>query len=272
MGPRNAHERKRGILAVRGVLEDELKQADRSLAVAKAREQEPAAIARPVQQRAGNAILFADDLVEFGGVRITAHDFLKGPERLDILMTRQTDVAGVVKGVGRVDGIGVALGDLLIDAQRLAVALAFLRGPRPVHHRKRVPAILPGKARGEAALDPPAAFRRPDQLGYQPHGNEEQGDGCEQKRATFEQRGEQHGQEGLRANQRRPIGQARPEPCRRRRFSRPSKWGAPSGLRPGPERGRGRDAAVVEADDEAVQKEGGSFVVVSVMDGAPGAG
>ena len=144
-------------------------------------------------------------------------------------------------------------------AKRANVALSTvsyaLNGTRPVSEETRL-----------------RIWQAMSELGYQPHGNEEQGDGCEQKRATFEQRGEQHGQEGLRANQRRPIGQARPEPCRRRRFSRPSKWGAPSGLRPGPERGRGRDAAVVEADDEAVQKEGGSFVVVSVMDGAPGAG
>ena len=165
MGAGDAHERERSILAVRGVLEYDFKQADGGLAIPEAYAEEPAAVARTVQQRAGNAILFADDLVKLRGVRITAHDLLKGPERLDIPMARQLNIAGMVKGVGRVNGIGITLGDSLVDIERLPVALVFFCGSGPVHHRQRIPALLPGKARGQSALDLPAALRRPGQIG-----------------------------------------------------------------------------------------------------------
>ena len=207
----DAHQRERRVLAVGRVEQDDFKLADGCLAVAEGDDGDPGAVARPVEQVAGDAILVADHLVESRRAGKAGDDLLKCAEGPGILVERQPDEGRVEEGLLRVDRIPVVFGDLLVIPQREEIVLFLLRPARLVHQLERALPLRAAQAGGHAALDLPAAGGRPHQVGRQARRKRQQQGGREHEGAATEREQDRHGREGDQGI--RAGGEVKPAPA-----------------------------------------------------------
>jgi hypothetical protein len=162
----DAHEGERGVVAVRGVGDDELEVADRGLALPEAGEEapEPAATGA-IGNGGGDAVLLGDHRIELLVVRVVGDDLLVGIESLRESTANELDLGGAVAGLGAVDRLAVGVDDPAVELDSSPVVAVLLGGPRPVHEIEGVTAFLAGEGGDGAALDLPAGAGGPDELG-----------------------------------------------------------------------------------------------------------